>query len=297
MSDSLEAANYCSLINSADHYKHEGAGLDLLLIKSPACQAVIALQGAHVMEFQAMDKEPILWLSPKAVFEEGRAIRGGIPICAPWFNQHPDDDTKPKHGFLRHSLWSLKSYTETDEQQEIVLEYNTTKDDLKLYPHDFTARLTLRLSSKLELILEFENRSAEPMPLTWAFHSYFAVTDVNKCSVEGLEGSLYIDTRNGRAVPSYQKSTFVIDAEVDRVYESIGSSQIIRDKKHTIQIRARRAPSVVVWNPGPIHAEKMSDVGAGNHQGFVCLERGSIWKDATSVEAGSTLKASLHLSN
>ena len=113
------------------------AKLPLLKIETPTADCLISLQGAHVLQYKAHGKQPLLWVSPFATFKPGNAIRGGIPVCAPWFGVNQRDNSKPKHGFLRNRLWSVASSSATS----VVLEYASTEDDLKLFNYPFTARL------------------------------------------------------------------------------------------------------------------------------------------------------------
>lgn len=269
-------------------------GLPLLEIDNPHCRAVVALQGAQLLEFTPHGGDALLWLSPNAIFSPGKAIRGGIPVCLPWFgvNQHAPE--QPKHGFARNRDWQLQ-HIATDPDGETRLgfgfEYNGTEP--ALFPYPFSARLSLRLSQQLELTLMVANTGTDTLPLSWALHSYHPVADLAATRVTGLDGCRYLDNTRGLA-PAVQTGEVRFSGEIDRAYERVGRTQVIEGNPRIV-INGENCNSAIVWNPGAELAAGIGDIGAGNYAGFVCVERGAAFGDARHLHAGERLTSQLTL--
>lgn len=282
----LEALlNHCdaiSLSHSNELYPQcFGDGLPLLRINTPLCQATIAIQGAQLLEFTPHNGKPLLWLSPQCHFQAGKSPRGGVPICLPWFGAHPTDASKPSHGFARTIDWFLESVDLDDERCELVFRLTHTAN--ALFPQAFTSRITMRLNQEAELILEMHNTGDSAFDTSWALHSYFNVDDLSAASVAGLEDLTYADKVQG--FESFtQQGQVKFTGEVDRVFEDVSGFVSITGNP-AINITHYNCPSVVVWNPGAALSATMSDVGANNERGYICVERGAVRGDAWSLEA------------
>lgn len=276
------------MISSSDTATEFGAAQSAPLLKIETEQAVclLSLRGAHVLSFKAHGREPLLWVSRHAVFDGSVAIRGGIPICAPWFGVNRRDHDKPKHGFLRNRLWSL-----VDQQAaSVTLEYQSTRDDLALYAYPFTAQLKVLIGEQLVLEFSIRNRSHKAMPLSWALHSYHPVAELAACRVTGLSGCDYLD--NTTALSRHrQAGDMGFSGECDRVYLDVPSVQTI-DKK--ISILATNAPTAIVWNPGQTLGESMADVKDGWNR-YVCLERGAAFDNEVMLAAHEVTVARLEI--
>lgn len=279
---------------SAALYGSPAPGIPLLVVDSPRCYAVIALQGAQLLEFKTKpDFTPLLWLSPKAVFAAGKAIRGGVPICAPWFGPHPREKTYPKHGFVRSELWALTHSAQTaDGITHLVFTYTPSEAAQQLYPFAFSLRLIMTLSEDIQLALEVTNHSTQAMPFSWALHSYHPVGDLASVQVEGLENIPFLDATDGyarkqEAVPIH------FAGELDRVYENVPSTQMIRGVP-SITISGMNCPTCIVWNPGAALAATMPDVQDGFSE-YICVERGAAHGNSWEVPAGNTQCASLRI--
>jgi glucose-6-phosphate 1-epimerase len=165
-------------------------GFRYLEISNSRAWARIALQGAHLFHYERPGKEPLLWLSRASLFAEGRAIRGGVPVCWPWFGRHPDNPDLPQHGFARTSLWRLVEVDESDPDLSVVtLELQDCAQTLELWPHHFILRLRIGVGRSLELALTTMNRDRESCTITSALHSYFTVSDIDNVEIRGLENT------------------------------------------------------------------------------------------------------------
>lgn len=292
MQDIINQSQTVSLTSSAERYQKPG--LPLLQISNQCCDAVIALQGAHLLEFSRKDRTHLLWLSPNALFAKGKAIRGGIPVCLPWFGVNRQDPSKPKHGFVRNQDWQLTAIHERDpETTELVFGYTANKADLKLFPHAFSAQLTLRLSQQIDIQLEVSNHSDSDAEISWALHSYHPVDNLTHVRVTGLAGLNYLDNLQGLK-PVQQDGDIRFHGEVDRVYESVPATQQIIDTQH-LTISGENCPTAIVWNPGAENAAAMTDVGEEIHQQFICVERGAAFANSWILGSGESRSARLQI--
>ncbi|WP_370280337.1 D-hexose-6-phosphate mutarotase [Pontibacterium sp.] len=292
MQDIITQSQSVSLTSSADRYQKPG--LPLLQISNQSCDAVIALQGAHLLEFTLKNGTKLLWLSPNAIFAEGKAIRGGIPVCLPWFGVNRKDPSKPKHGFVRNQDWQLTTLREPDtETTELVFSYTASEEDLKLFPHAFSAKLTLRLSHQIDMQLEVSNHSDGDAQFSWALHSYHPVANLTDVRVSGLAGLSYLDNLQGLK-PVRQEGDVRFYGEVDRVYESVPATQQILGTPN-LNITGENCPTAIVWNPGAANAAAMADVGEEIHQQFICVERGAAFANSWTLGSGESRCARLQI--
>ncbi|BCL75706.1 D-hexose-6-phosphate mutarotase [Jeongeupia sp. HS-3] len=281
-----------SIVQSSTLYGGEG-GLPLLAIENAQGKALIALQGAHLVSFVPTGGENVLWLSPKAVFTEGKAIRGGIPLCLPWFGGHPGG--KPAHGFARISNWQIAgAEVLDDDSSSVTLVLTPNELSQSLWGDDFRATLIVTVGHVLTLDLRFEHRGAKPVSFSQAFHTYFAVSDVTTARIDGLDGTTFINTVGGANTRNSQVGTLQLAEPTDRVYVNVPAVQTIATPQRTIRIDSS-TQSAVVWNPWAEHAVNMADVGDA-WSTFVCLERGDVFDNAIELAPGATYRKTMSLS-
>ncbi|MBS1156188.1 MAG: hypothetical protein H6R07_2112 [Proteobacteria bacterium] len=284
------------LVNSTELYPalHQSgdAGLPMLVVENDLGRAVIALQGAHLMAFQPKGEREMFWVSPKCVLEAGKPIRGGIPLCLPWFG--PGADGTTPHGFARLMSWDLvEAEICEDGATRVVLELAGDASTSALWPHAFCFRLDVVVSSKLELELTAENRSSEPAPFAFAFHTYFAVPNVAEARVAGLEGVTYIDKMENFA-RKQQQGDVTISAVTDRIYLDVPAVQTLKTAAGDVQIESD-AKCAVVWNAWT-NDKNIADLGEGNHVGYLCVERCDVADRAVTLAAGGTYQTWMALS-
>ncbi|WP_299595689.1 D-hexose-6-phosphate mutarotase [uncultured Microbulbifer sp.] len=267
-------------------------GLDLLLVETGQCRAVIALQGAQVLEFTAQGRAPLLWLSPAAEFAPGAAVRGGVPLCLPWFGENRADPGKPKHGLVRNQLWELAGSSEQADGT-VVLELRYQHPGDALFAASFECVLKIGLGDSLSFDLELSNTADTTAEYSWALHSYFAVADIAEVKVEGLSGISYLDKTRGFARDTLEGlQTF--PGEVDRVFEQAPATQKILTP-NPITAESDNCHTVITWNPGAELAATIDDIGA-HFTGFVCVEHGNAFVNSWQLRAGESARASLTLS-
>ncbi|MBY0446960.1 MAG: D-hexose-6-phosphate mutarotase [Burkholderiales bacterium] len=224
-----------SLCSSVDLYGGEEPGLPLLQIKGELGSATLALQGAHLLSFVPQGGRELLWVSPKAIFAKAKAIRGGIPLCMPWFGRHPNG--LPAHGFARSSNWDVCEVEILDDGAiKVVLELHDTAETQALWPHAFEFRLALTVGRELSLELSVENLSDKTAPFSQAFHSYLAVPDVNEITISGLDGCTYVNTLLEGHPRQLQAGDLQVQALTDRVYLDVPTTQVIKHAAGQIKV-------------------------------------------------------------
>ncbi|WP_036189238.1 D-hexose-6-phosphate mutarotase [Marinimicrobium agarilyticum] len=267
----------------------EGEGLPLIRVETHRCEAIIAPQGAQLLSFTKADGTPLLWLSPQCHFQPGKALRGGVPVCLPWFGPHPDGD-KPQHGFARTSDWTLTQVAEGDDGR-CELWFELRHPGSELFAAPFKAELRMMLGHQIELELSLTNEAEQPVEFTWALHSYLPVGDLDNAQVPALAGRTYLDNLKHHE-PAQQSGPLTFDDEVDRVYPAVETA-VTLEPTPRLEIEHRNCPSLVAWNPGADKAADMVDMGAGNERGFVCLERGAVLDEGWRLTPGETRRGSV----
>ncbi len=265
----------------------------ILKISNRQCDAILSLQGAQVLGFKPSNHAELLWLSPNAMLQSNKPVRGGIPVCLPWFGVNQQDPGKPKHGFARTSRWTLERASTDDHGANVVQlglrQYATQPHPL--FNFAFSAELSVSFGRQLAILLRVRNCSAASMPLSWALHSYHPVQDLEQLRILGLENTEYLD--NTRQLQRFtQQGELKIRGEFDRVYLGVSATQTIMGTPG-IRVSGSNAPSAVVWNPGAERAASMSDLGENTHRQFVCLERGAAFDNATSLAPQTTMQANI----
>jgi glucose-6-phosphate 1-epimerase len=259
-------------------------GLPLLVVENALGRAVIAPQGAHVLSFRSAGRKELLWISPRCVLEAGRPIRGGIPLCVPWFGPGPDGKTV--HGFARTQAWTLATAEKLDSgATRLVLTLEGDAATCALWPHAFTFRLEVVVGEKLHLTFEAEHRGPSEAPFAFAFHTYFAVPQVAQARVTGLEGLTFLDKLDQLA-RKRQVGEVRIEGATDRVYLDAPQSQVLisgaEDREpDRIQIESGTT-CAVIWNAWT-NDRNIPDLGEGNHAGYLCVERGDVAERAGSL--------------
>lgn len=230
----------------------------------------------------------MIWLSHAARFAIGKSIRGGIPVCWPWFGPHGTDPSFPAHGFARTLPWQV---VETRGLAE-----GATRLGLQLPQSDVTrqfwpdpSQLELRFTVGRTLEIELVTRNTGTMPITIgeALHTYFTVSDIRRIRIHGLEGCAYLDkVEQGRRRRSSGPVT--ISAETDRVYLATTADCVIDDPglERRIRISKGGSRSAVVWNPWGEKAARMGDMGEDGYLSMVCVESGNAADDVVTIEPG-----------
>ena len=261
-------------------------GFKYIEVNNAYASAKIALQGAHVFAYKAVDKPALLWCSKKAYFEEGKAIRGGIPICFPWFGKHEDNSSLPQHGFARTSLWDVVKEEEKDGTTLIRLQLSHSDESLKLWAYKFEVCLDVMVGESLEMSLHIKNIDSKPFKVSTALHTYLSISNIHDISIEGFEDAEYYDALSH--THQRQNSSLVIDKETDRVYETSVTPMILKDINYFTTIKSKGSNSLVVWNPWKEKSEAMSDMTDDGYKSMLCLETANAREDARTLKPYET---------
>ncbi|MBH2552929.1 D-hexose-6-phosphate mutarotase [Serratia sp. CY50710] len=244
--------------------------LGVVVVSHPKVRAAVALQGAHLLAWQPSGEQPVIWLSNNTPFAKGKAIRGGVPICWPWFGPV----AQPSHGFARNQPWSLTAHDEDDNGVILTFTLKDNEQTRKLWPHAFTLIARFKLGEECEIELE----SHGDYQATAALHSYFQVGDIDRVSVAGL-GEPYIDkVAGGGEARQTGEVTFV--GQTDRVYTRPEAFSLIRDPAlaRTIEVHHHHMSDVIAWNPGVELSCSMGDMPNDGYKTMVCVETGRVSK-------------------
>lgn len=269
-------------------------GFEYLQIENKSATAKIALQGGHLFHYQHHGKKPLLWLSKKSLFTNGKAIRGGIPICWPWFGKHRSNPELPQHGFARTSLFEFLESTEVDEYiTEITLQLQSSEESLSLWPFTFQLFLHITVGPTLKVALTTRNCDSKSFTISSALHTYFAVSDISKVSVQGLDRIRYWDVLTNEI--KRQQGDIQIREEVDRVYQKTTDTILLHDEDRTLQIVPEGSSSAVVWNPWQEKTKRMKDMQEDAYKTMLCIETANALEDEQELEAGKehTLQVTL----
>ncbi|KAI3416686.1 Glucose-6-phosphate 1-epimerase [Psidium guajava] len=259
----------------------------VLLRESRGSSAEVCLYGGQVTSWKNDHGEELLFVSSKAIFKPPKAIRGGIPICFPQFANH---GSLEQHGFVRNRLWIVDNDPaplpiNSPSKAYVDLIFKPSDEDLKIWPHSFEFRLRVALGSGGDLMLtsRIRNTDAKPFTFTFAYHTYFSVSDISEVRVEGLETLDYLDNLQNKERFTEQGDALTFESEVDKVYLSTPTKIAILDheKKRTFVIRKDGLPDAVVWNPWDKKAKAMADFGDDEYKHMLCVEPASIEKPIT----------------
>lgn len=271
-------------------FSEKSPGFIAINVKTAFSTASIALQGAHVMTWQPVGQKPVIWLSKAAKFAPGKSIRGGVPLCWPWFGPHATETAYPGHGFARTTLWELLDARKLPDGR-VRLEFEPVMNDVARaqWPHVSTVKYSVTVGQELVVGLATRNVGERPFVLGQALHTYFEIGDILQASVAGLAGSPYIDKVDG-GKRKKQKGDVTFSGETDRVYlDTAGCCGIVDPvMKRTILITSTGSRSTVVWNPGAEKAAKMGDFGKAGENKMVCVETANAVDDVITLLPGQT---------
>lgn len=285
--------------------------LQCLRVQTQHAELLVAEQGAQVLRFGLMGQEPLIWMSEEAAFEEGNSVRGGIPVCWPWFGDLMRNPPQvqalhsggrlPAHGLVRGIAWLLESNAIEGDSVRLVFATPPTTDSpaLRHLPHGLALRLQIVLDNDgLHLDLTTQNDSEQHIALTQALHSYFAVSSIHNVTVAALEGKRYIETLEGWA-ERVQKRALTVSGETDRIYLDLPSRLSLRDEgwNRTIHIDARGSNSAVVWNPWVTKARRLSQFADDAWQRMLCIETANVMDDVVELAPGEAHTMGVSLSS
>lgn len=248
-------------------------GLSKVRVTTAEAEGEIYLLGAHLAAWKPAGSQSVLWLSEKSCWLDGKPIRGGVPLCFPWFGPKKDDPQAPGHGFARITEWHLESITQDDGAVTVSLSTKSDASTKTWCASDFELRYQVTFGAKLVMRLEVTNTGDSMLRAEEAFHTYFSVGDVRQVSVHGLEGVHYIDRIDG-AKEKTQEGAITITGETDRLYLNTTAAAEIEDPvlRRRVRVSKENSAETVVWNPWIAKSKAMPDFGDEEWPGMICVE-------------------------
>ena len=262
-------------------------GLARVVITSASAQGEMYLHGAHVTSWKPAGHDEVLFVSTKSRWGEGQAIRGGIPICFPWFRGKTDDPHAPAHGVVRTTTWQLESIVETDAGVAVTMFIESGEQTRRWWPGEFRLVYRATFGSELRLELICTNTGKAPMRFEEALHTYNRVQDVANARLQGLDATSFLDNTDSNKKKA-QLGDVIITAQMDNAYLETQSPVDLIDpgmRRH-IRLDKTNSRTTVVWNPWSNGAAKMQDLGDGEWERFLCVEASNIMESAVTLEPG-----------
>ncbi len=268
---------------------HTGeGGLQVVRVENDEATAEITLLGAHVISYIPKGGEEIMWMSPKCVFAEGTGIRGGVPICWPWFGKK----FGISHGLVRRFLWKYLGSKELSHSESVVqFSIDDSEETRKVWDYKFHLTMKITVGKTLRMDLTTENKDERPMELSQALHTYFRISDVANLKICGFENKSYFDKVNGaNDIKTVGDGPVQITSEVDRVFQNAPGPFRIVDAglKREIVITTENSNSAVIWNPWIDKSTTMADFPADGYLTMVCVETCNAMEDTRTIAPGAS---------
>nr|WP_298139394.1 D-hexose-6-phosphate mutarotase [uncultured Pseudomonas sp.] len=276
-------------------------------VRTASAELLIAQQGAQILSYQRHGERPLIWLSEQAEFNQGQSVRGGVPLCWPWFGDlrrnpeavqamYQDSAAAPAHGLVRGLDWKLLGIDQQDGGVSLEFIYNNAEQPLPAWPHAVELKLRIQLNDKLHLQLSNRNLGDTPVAVSQALHSYFAVSDIHQVQVEGLQGRRYLETLEDWQL-RVQDSALGFAGETDRIYLDTPAQLDILDPlwQRRIRMHSSGSASAVLWNPWIDKARRLSQFADDAWQRMLCIEHANVMNDILNLAPGAEHRLDLSL--
>ena len=279
--------NRCFGVPGVAHVCEGDGGLARVEITSPHAHGKMYLHGAHVTSWRPAGSEEVLFLSTKSQWQEGQAIRGGIPICFPWFRAKADDAHAPAHGFVRTRSWRLGSIVENSAGVTVSMFIESDEQTRKWWAGEFHLVHRATFGSRLTLELICTNVGKTPVRFEEALHSYNRIADIHNVCVQGLEGAQFLDNTDSNKKKT-QLGDVTIASPTDNAFVGTQHDVDLIDPVLRRRIRMEKTNSLttVVWNPWMEGAARLKDLGDGEWTQFLCVEASNILATSVNLAPG-----------
>lgn len=292
----LQHSVFCQLIQLDE--------LEGIEIQHPKCSATLLLQGAQLTEFRPNNtNRNLLWLSPDTEYKQGKSVRGGIPICWPWFgaanmNPKPVSESVQKptaHGFARNLNWQLTELKESCHQIEIVLALSSDEATLQYWPYEFKLQARFIFAEQLTVELITTNNDAKAFNISQALHTYLPTTDIKRTQINGFSGLKYVDALDGWREKT-QTGAIQFKAETDRLYHAPENILAICPNNKVL-LQSENSTSAVVWNPWVKKSQGLSQFADDAYQRMFCIETANVLWDTKEIQPDTSQTLTLELSD
>ncbi|MGL4449104.1 MAG: D-hexose-6-phosphate mutarotase [Shewanella sp.] len=272
--------------------KKHANGLDYVEINTALCQARIFLQGAQIDHFQPTGKPPLLWVSEADDYQPGNGIRGGVPVCWPWFGMSTEAGF-PQHGFARTRIWNLSSVAMRNQWVDLRFDLKISEEDKHYWPHNTEVSVLFSLGDTLSISLVNTNLGKQTVSLTQALHSYFPIEDIHQVTASGFSGAKYIEFAKGPYSQTTDEVQF--DRETDRVYTELGPVQLLHTPQGIIEVSRENSRSAVLWNPWIEKSKRLARFNDNDYLTMLCLEAANVLEDKLELAPGETHSLVTHI--
>jgi glucose-6-phosphate 1-epimerase len=262
-------------------------GLAKIVVTTKISTAEIYLNGAHVAHFQKNGEPPLIFMSRKSYFAPGKAIRGGVPICYPWFGNREGDSS---HGYARMAEWQVVKTAAAPDGTVVTVQLALAPQPGREAWNSLRTEFTVTVGDTLSMELNASSEACDGgLEIENCLHTYFQVGDISAVSIDGLKGAHYLDyAAGGNGEPKTQtESPLLITKETNRAYLDTTSAVEIHDNsfKRTIRVEKSGSNSTVVWTPWT--TQKLpDDFDPAEHQHMVCVESGNVKQNKILLKAG-----------
>lgn len=289
MTDALERLNASFGLGETARFTLGEGGLPRLVVETPAATGELYLHGAQVTAWRPAGHEEVLFVSRQSRWEAGKAIRGGIPVCFPWFRSKSDDPKAPAHGFARTRSWQVVSVAQKDDGVTATFSIESDDASLRWWLYAFRATLRVHFGTQLKIALAVTNTGKAPLSFEEALHTYHRVGDAAQVRVSGLNGTTYLDNVDGN-MRKVQHGDVVFTGPTDNAYMETHSALLLHDPalNRKLCIEKHGSRTTVVWNPWESGAQTMADLGDDEWRAMACVEASNILSGAVTLEAGQT---------
>ncbi len=266
-------------------------GLTMIEIQNGLATAVISPYAGQILSYRPFDASAdLLFVSERAFFVPGKGIKGGIPVCWPWFGQDPEGQGRQIHGFVRSLPWDLlATATLPNGATRVTLGIADDRETRTLWPYHFNLLVEITVGATLGVELITRNASDRTFSITQGLHAYFRIGDATRVRVLGLEGCRYIDKAAGAgdAVVT-QEGPVTVAGEVNRIYEHVPTQLFVEDPclGRRIRIASRHSATCVVWNPWVETAIAMADLDDEDYRSMLCVETVNAASEVIEVPGG-----------
>ncbi len=281
------------------------SGLPGWRLRFGQAQLDICQQGAQILSyFPDIEQPALIWLSDCAQYEKGQGVRGGVPVCWPWFGdiqrnppavQKTTTADAPFHGLARTLDWQLLDSSVEHQSVQLTLQLDASQG-LADWPHAAIVQLQIELGERLTIRLDNHNLGSKPLAISQALHTYFAVSDIHQVAVQGLEGCSYHETLEGWQLRE-QAGALSFTGETDRIYLQVPEHLQIIDSgwQRRIHLRTQGSQSAIVWNPWIDKAQTLSGFASAAWQQMLCIENANVLADHLLLEPGARHRLQLEL--
>ena len=275
-------------------------GLPKVRITTPEASGEIYLHGAHITSWKPSGTEEVLFLSSKSRWEHGRAIRGGVPICFPWFGGKSDDPKAPAHGFARTKAWRLESISQVGRAVTVSMFTESDESTKTWWPADFRLVYRVTFGTELGLELQMTNTGRTRLRFEEALHAYHSVGNIQEARMRGLDGVQYLDKTDSNR-KKLQQGEIAITSETDRIYLDTTDAIELDDPvmHRATRVIKENSRTTVVWNPWVQKARALSDFGDDEWTQMICIESSNVSDFAVDLAPGQqhTMKARVRVTN